>query len=520
MLVYTIPWANYKIDIPFSGRDYRLWLDLQGWIELDYKIDLDSARKDPWYDSTVEKEIVEWLKTIIDKRVEILNINDSEINDASYWNEKHIIVQIPLKWNDTLENSKNIETAKEAIWKVVKIAFKERRTEVTEADLKERENIAKEAEKEIKSWEPFQVVASKYRLNFENIKIWKAENLDNFKKENWELKEKEINEVKDQWVGWFLIYEKKDDKKYDYIFIEKQPSAWKDAKDSKWRTLNDKYFRKASVVYSQAGQPLVELTFNEEGWKIFWELTTRLVWQEIAIFVWWELLTNPRVNEPIYQGKAVITWQRTPEEAKKLAGDINTWVVPAPIYLTSEKTIDSKIGWEALDKLIISGLAWFLLILIFLVIIYRVSWFMAFLALVIYAIIVLFIVKALWMVLTLASIAWLILSIWMAIDANILIFERIKYEFQQWKNMKDAINTWFKHSWTAIWDSNITWLLVALILFIFGINMIKWFWAMLAIWIVVSLFTAMWVSRIFILLLAQFIKNKNLFIWFKEKNKP
>ena len=86
--------------------------------------------------------------------------------------------------------------------------------------------------------------------------------------------------------------------------------------------------------------------------------------------------------------------------------------------------------------------------------------------------------------------------------------------------MKDAINTWFKHSWTAIWDSNITWLLVALILFIFGINMIKWFWAMLAIWIVVSLFTAMWVSRIFILFLAQFIKNKNLFIWFKEKNKP
>ena len=193
MLVYTIPWANYKIDVPFSGRDYRLWLDLQGWIELDYKIDLDSARKDPWYDSTIEKEIVEWLKTIIDKRVEILNINDSEINDASYWNEKHIIVQIPLKWNDTLENSKNIETAKEAIWKVVKIAFKERRTEVTEADLKERENIAKEAEKEIKSWEPFQVVASKYRLNFENIKIWKAENLDNIKKENGELKEKQIN---------------------------------------------------------------------------------------------------------------------------------------------------------------------------------------------------------------------------------------------------------------------------------------------------------------------------------------
>ena len=121
-----------------------------------------------------------------------------------------------------------------------------------------------------------------------------------------------------------------------------------------------------------------------------------------------------------------------------------------------------------------------------------------------------------WMVLTLASIAWLILSVWMAIDANILIFERIKAELREWKSIKESLKIWFKSSWSAIWDSNITGLLVAMILFIFGINMIKWFWAMLAIWIVVSLFTAMWVSRIFIAFLAETVKDKNLFIWFKE----
>lgn len=123
------------------------------------------------------------------------------------------------------------------------------------------------------------------------------------------------------------------------------------------------------------------------------------------------------------------------------------------------------------------------------------------------------------MVLTLASIAGLILSIWMAIDANILIFERIKAELREWKKIKESVEIWFKTSWTAIWDSNITWLLVAWILFIFGINMIKWFWAMLAIWIAVSLFTAMIISKIFIRFIANISKDKNLFIWFKEKNK-
>ena len=127
LFVYIFPWNSYDIKMPFSGKEYRLWLDLQGWIELDYKIDLDEAKKSEDFDKAKEKEIVEWLKTIVDKRVEVLNINDSEINDADYGWEKHIIVQIPLKWNDNLENTKNIEAAKDAIWKVVKIAFKEKR---------------------------------------------------------------------------------------------------------------------------------------------------------------------------------------------------------------------------------------------------------------------------------------------------------------------------------------------------------------------------------------------------------
>jgi preprotein translocase subunit SecD len=288
------------------------------------------------------------------------------------------------------------------------------------------------------------------------------------------------------------------------------------AKDSKWRILNDKYFVKSSVQFNQAYTPMVELTFNSEWAKIFWELSTRLVGQQMAIFVWWELLTAPNINEPILWGKAVITWNYTPESARALAQDINTWVVPAPIYLTSEKTIDSKLWSSSLEKLIFSWITGFLLILVFLVFVYRWAWFMSAIALLMYIAIVLTVIKALWIVLTLASIAWLILSVGMAIDANILIFERIKDELKNWKSLKEATPIWFKKSWSAIWDSNVTGFVVALILFIFGINMIKGFWLMLAIWIIVSLFSAMWISRILLVLLSDFMKSESRFIGMKK----
>ena len=104
----------------------------------------------------------------------------------------------------------------------------------------------------------------------------------------------------------------------------------------------------------------------------------------------------------------------------------------------------------------------------------------------------------------------------MAIDANILIFERIRDELKWKKKIINAVELWFKKSWSAIWDSNVTWFIVALILFVFWINMIKWFWLMLAIWIIVSLFSAMWISRILLILLADTMKSENKFIWIKK----
>ncbi len=505
---YIFPWNSYNIEVPFSGKDYKLWLDLQGWIELDYKVDLEEVKLEEGYNKTKETEIIEWLKSIIDKRIQSLNINDSVLTSASYAGEQHIIVQIPLKWNDSLENNENIQKAKDAIWKVVKIEFKEKRTEISDADIAERKVLAESALKEINtSLYNFTLTADKFKLAYENVEIWETENVS----EIFEIETPVSKEIIDTPNG-YLILSDLIDNRYSYIFISKTPSNWQAAKDSKWRILNDTYFVNSSVQFNEAFQPMIELVFNSEWTEIFGELTSRLTGQQIAIFVWGELLTAPNVNEPILTWKAVITWSYTAEEARKLSTDINTWVVPAPIYLTSEKTIDSKLWASSLEKLIIAWVSGFIIIFIFLIFVYRVWGLMASISLFLYIILVLTIIKTLGIVLTLASIAGLILSIGMAIDANILIFERIKDELKKWKDLEESTTIWFKKSWTAIWDSNFTWLIVALILFIFGVNIIKGFWLMLAIWIVVSLFSAMWISRILLILISKVVKDKKNFI--------
>lgn len=512
LFVYIFPWANYGIQMPFTGKDYRLGLDLQGGIELDYKVDLSEASQEEGYNNARENEIVEGLKSIIDKRVETLKINDSVITTATYAGEKHIIVQIPLKGNSSFENNENIQRAKEAIWKVVKIEFKEIRNEVTQEDIEQRYKIATDVVEELETSEyKFSLTAEKFQNNYENVEIWESWNIWDLYKVD-ELKSKEILETEN---GYLVLSELKG-AVYEYIFVSKEPSIWKSAADSQGRILNDKYFVTSSVQYDQNFNAMVELVFNTEGAKIFGELTTRLSGQQIAIFVWGELLTAPNVNQPILTGKAVITGSYTWEEAKKLSNDINTWVVPAPIYLTSEKTIDSKIWAESLEKLVIAWISGFIIIFIFLISIYRFSGLIASTALLLYIILVLTIIKAFGVVLTLASIAGLILSIGMAIDANILIFERIKVELKKGKNLVDSTSIWFKQSWSAIWDSNFTGLIVALILFVFGVNMIKGFGFMLAIGIVVSLFSAMWISRVLLILLAKTSKNKNSFIGMKK----
>jgi len=269
LFIYAFPWNAYNIEVPFSGgKEYKLWLDLQWWIELDYKVDLEKAKLEEDYDSKKEKEIIEWLKAIIDKRIETLKLNDSVITSANYWWEQHIIVQIPMKWNDSMENKENIEKAKKAIWKVVKIEFKEQRFDITPEDLEERKIISEKILSELKESEyDFSVTADKYKNNYENVVVWIVKKIEELWVSEDVIKEKiwlvdEIIDYKDsEWEKWKYIIkiEEADDKTIviNYVFVMDKVSKWMPAKDSNGRILNDKYFIKAWVQFNEAVQPMM-----------------------------------------------------------------------------------------------------------------------------------------------------------------------------------------------------------------------------------------------------------------------
>lgn len=192
---------------------------------------------------------------------------------------------------------------------------------------------------------------------------------------------------------------------YAFIFVDERPSAWAPAKTADGKVLGDKYLNRAGVSFTQAGRPQVDLIFNDEGKKIFAELTKRLIGKQIAIYVGGQQLAAPTVQSVIPDGRAVITGQYTIQSAQELANNITTGIVPAPIYLTSERTIDAKIGANALHQILVAGLIGLIAIVVFLTIFYRASGLLAGIALIVYSLILVALVKVFGLVLTLASIA-------------------------------------------------------------------------------------------------------------------
>lgn len=548
-LAYAFPWKSYGIPMPFENGEYKLGLDLHGGVELDYKIDLEEAKKKGG--DYNEKNVVEGLKSIVEKRVNSLGTAEPTIQTASYGGESHIVVQIPTQnfAGETLteeqikaKNAEYIAKAKETIGKVVRLEFKEKKAVITDADRTERKTIAENAAKEAATAPDFDVIAKKYRDSFENVELTAGsgtakdippqfafsgiENVTAPKITGAFASQKSgsltmgedgniatiagskgysvVRVTNVSGTGTGKVFE------YQGIFVDEKPSEWALARTANGTALDERYLMKASVSFNQGFQPQIELLFNNDGAKIFGELTKRLVGQQLAIFVGGQLLTDPVVQTTISDGKAVITGNYTPESATKLANDINTGIVPAPIYLTSERAIDAKIGGDSLGVIVKAGLIGLLAIIVFLVAVYRFSGLLAGLALVIYGIILLAIVKFFGIVLTLASIAGIILSIGLAIDANVLIFERTKEALREGSDLHRAILSGFEKSWTAIWDSHITSLTSAVILYIFGISLIKGFGLMLGIGIVLSLFTAMWVSRVLILFFGQSYEGREV----------
>ncbi|WP_018247746.1 protein translocase subunit SecD [Orenia marismortui] len=260
---------------------------------------------------------------------------------------------------------------------------------------------------------------------------------------------------------------------------------------------------------SQFNQPIVSIEFNREGAKKFAEITRNNQGKRVGIYLDEDLLTNPRVNETITGGKAQITGYESIEDAQENALLLRAGALPIPVDVIENRTVGPTLGKISIDRSIKAGIIGLSLIIVFMALVYWMSGLVAAVALGFYSVIVLGVLAGLNATLTLPGIAGLILSIGMAVDANVIIFERIKYEYRQGKTVKAAVNAGFKRAFTTILDSNITTLITAAILGYFGTGTVRGFAITLSVGILVSMFTAIVVTRMLInLLLNTGLVNK------------
>lgn len=278
---------------------------------------------------------------------------------------------------------------------------------------------------------------------------------------------------------------------------ETNPNGFSDTK------LTGAHLKRAEVQFDQtSGEPQVSLQFDEEGTKIFADITKRNLEKPVAISLDGQIISAPTVQTVIESGQAVITGKFTTQEAKQLAVQLNAGALPVPIKLVEQRNIGATLGSESVQKSLVAGLIGLILIAIFMIIYYKVPGLLAVLALIIYTLITLSIFKLIPVTLTLAGITGFILSVGMAVDANILIFERTKEEEAMGKSTGPALEEGFKRAWLSIRDSNISSLITAAILYYGTSGLVRGFAVTLAIGILVSLFTAITVSRTFLRLLV------------------
>ena len=269
--------------------------------------------------------------------------------------------------------------------------------------------------------------------------------------------------------------------------------------------LTGSYITRAALEFGGGGtlqQPTVRVDFNTEGSRFFADLTGNNVGRYIAIFLDGRVISAPVVRERIDGGSAVISGNFTAESARELVRGLNLGALPVPIELQSTQTIGAILGETALRAGLFAGLAGFAVLSVFMILWYRLPGLVAVFALVIYVVLMLALFKLIPVVLTAAGIAAFILSVGLAVDANILIAERIKEELAAGKKAESAIREGFARAWLAIRDSNFAHIIAAVILFWFGTSLIKGFALVFGIGVLVSMLSAITISRTFLLALG------------------
>ncbi len=501
-------------------------MDIAGWVSLTYKIDLGKYQQ-VYTEEAEYNDVVRWVKDIIlqniDKRISALWVSDYTSYIQSLDDGDYVVVEI--WWVSDLDQ------AKEIIGKTVELEFK-LPYEWDGSDQKVSRQVLAEdlLKKSVASpvsmptlalslasdnvmyhsyvWKTLEELPEYYQNNLDLIKerpvwtvlpalsewaygdgvVFSASNPSNealngyiITKFNWK-REESVPDESGTAETTQTVYDIED------ILVEYRP-AWLIAQDPKtWDILNGAYFKYAWVNQSQTWQPVATINFDEKGKQLFCNITDVIVGKQMAIFIGWQLTTAPVIREKICGWSAQIDGQFTMESARELVDELNDWALPAPLILSQEEKVSPVLWEKALTWALLAAAVWLALIYAFMVWMYGIKmWSVAILTLIAFIIVLLWLTKLFWYAFSLSGIAAILLSLGMWVDANVLIYERIREERTNGSSWLQAIEDGYNNSYSAIRDGNVTTLMIALLLFFVWTNVFKWFWTMMMVNILLTL---------------------------------
>lgn len=516
-----------KINLPhLRETGFHLGLDLLGGTHLVYEADVSKiAFKD-------QGSAVDGVRDVIERRVNALGVSEPVVQTNYSGDSWRVIIE--------LAGVKSVSDAIKQIGETPILQFKEQSDKplrsLTAAEQKEMDDYnaksqktAKDLLSQISAGGSFDDLAFKYSEDEGSREKkgdldWFREGMmvDEFEKAVKALKDDEISKtlVKSQY-GYHIIKrtgtrtiseegESITEYRASHILVKIMSESGFMTADDYWMEteLSGKDLKSASVQFDpNTSMPEVSLQFNDNGTKLFKEITEKNVGKLVGIFLDGEAITVPRVNEVIRDGNARITGDFDLKEAKTLAQRLNAGALPVPIKLVSQQTIGATLGKAAVDRSLWAGLIGLALVSLFMILYYRLAGLMSVISLLIYGALSLAIFKFVPVTLTLAGIAGFILAIGMAVDANVLIFERLKEELADGKELNYAITESFRRAWPSIRDGNCTTLITTTILFWFSTSLIRGFALTLSLGIITSMFSAMFISRSFMRALATFVRS-------------
>ena len=496
----------------------NLGLDLQGGIHLEYKADVSQI------ESGKIGEAMQAVQDVIERRVNAFGVSEPLVYTTKSGNEHRLVVE--------LAGIKDIDEAKEMIKATPLLEFKEGKEaeieKISQEDLDKINEIGKTKAKNILTralaGEDFAMLAKEnsedpgskdnggeYDFHMKGTFVSEYEDII-FNKG---LNDGEIYpELVETDYGWHVIKRievKGEDPasngasnqefKSAHILITKksQPEP-----QVEWVAtgLGGKNLENASVEFQSQGlaEPQVALKFDAEGAKLFADITKRNLQKQVAIYLDGEVISAPTVQSEITNGEAVITGNFTIEEAKNLVKRLNEGALPVPITLISQQSVEASLGQASLEKSVKAGAIGLIIVMLFMIAYYRYLGLVASISLLIYTALMISIFKLSpltpWgITFTLSGIAGFVLSIGMAVDANVLIFERTKEEVRNGRSIGSAIEEGFRRAWPSIRDGNYSTILTSLILIWVGTGFVKGFAIVLVIGVLVSMFTAIVLTK-------------------------